>query len=202
MVLTLAANGKVKMRGKLADGTPFTTTSALNTRNGFPLYVALYGTKGSVAGNLGFSSAPRLEASSLIWFRPATTAPRFAAGWPGGIGLGFDGAPRNKVTEPNVLPLGFAELALSGGGLDAAGFAKRVRVMANRVISVPQRGPDKTAITLKPTGEWKGTLIHPVTGKSTAFGGVVVRQPDGQGIAFGCFLSPTAAGSATLSHTP
>lgn len=199
--LRVASNGVVKLRGRFADGSKFSYSSGLNTTNGFPIYVPLYHKAGAVGGKAGFSTAEplRLESTGLTWFRPPLSSPLYPAGWPGGILLGFDGAARNVVTEPNALPVGNATLTLTGGNLPPAGLTKQLVIgLKNRVDVLPV-GPDKTEIKLKGSGAWTGNFIHPVTGKRTTLSGVVLRDPSE---ASGFFLGSSESGLATIQPAP
>ncbi|HEX5175660.1 MAG TPA: hypothetical protein VFV83_01450, partial [Chthoniobacteraceae bacterium] len=140
--LKIAPSGTVKMRGRFADGTKFTSACALNKADALPFYVPLYKKSGSVAGRLKFDTAgpARIASPGLTWFRPVQSQPRYAAGWPDGIALGFEGAARNVVSERNVLPAGGAQFSLMGGNLVAPGLARTLSIAAKNKVTVADRG--------------------------------------------------------------
>jgi hypothetical protein len=193
------------MRGQLADGTKFTYASALDSQNRFPFYVPLYKLKGAIAGPLAFQPPPTLpgftsiDTTGLIWFRPPQLtpkpAPQYPNGWPDGIDLGFIGAGRNSVTEPNVLPTGLYTLTLSDSGVDPIILPQEFTILAkNRVTIDASNNARKVTVKIKPSGEWTGTFLHPVTNKKTTVQGVSVRAQESSGF----FLSGLEAGSATI----
>jgi hypothetical protein len=199
--LKIAPTGTVKMRGRFADGTKFTSACALNKADALPFYVPLYKKSGSVVGRLTFetSGATRIGTPGLTWFRPAQSQPRYPAGWPNGIALGFEGAARNVVSERNILPEGGAQLAFTGGDLVAPGLARTLSVASKNKVTVTNRGEEQLRIILKANGEWSGTFIHPVNRKRASASGVVLRDLNaGRGF----FLGPTASGRATIETAP
>ena len=199
--LRVTSKGGIKLRGRFADGSKFTYSSALNTTNGFSIYVPLYRKGGAVGGKAGFSTTDpvRLESNDgLIWFRPALGTPLYPQGWPSGIVLGFDGTPRNVVTEPNALPVGNATLTLAGGNLPAPGLMKQLVIGPNNRVTVQPAGADKMEIKLKPSGELSGNFIHPVTGRKTTLSGAALRDPSE---ASGFFLGSSESGLLLVQPT-
>ena len=199
--LRVVSSGAVLLRGQFADGSPFAYASALDAFNHFPFYAPLYHAKGAVVGQLMFNttSETRIGTSDLTWMRPAQGGPLYPGGWPAGIALGFDGAARNRLSEPNAFPLGNATLTLTGGNLAAGGFTKSILVGDKNHVTVPAPGADKTQITLRPTGQWLGHFVHPITGKSTSLEGVILRNR-AQGAGF--FLGTNESGHAAILPAP
>jgi hypothetical protein len=199
--LKIAPTGTVKMRGRFADGTKFSYTSALNKANVLPFYAPLYKTAGAVGGLLEFNTtaATKIESPGLTWFRPAQSQPRYPAGWPNGITLGFMGASRNMVSERNALPEGTAQLELTGGDLVAPGLTRTLSVGAKNKVSVVDRGDEQLRITIKANGEWSGAFLHPLNRKRASASGVIVRDLHE---ARGFFLGPTSSGHALIETAP
>ena len=202
-VLQLAGGGRITMRGKFSDGSPFSQTSGLNSENEFPFYVPYGKGLNSVVGKMTMAtSGPTpLGALGMVWFKaPKSTATRYPTGWPNGIELGFEGASRNLVSEAKPLPPGSAVLSLDRGGLAGdSGFTKDVRIRSGNRVAVVTPGPDQLTLTIKPSGEWKGRFKHPVTRATTTVQGVILRD---RAAGRGFFLGTNEAGEATLTPIP
>ena len=201
-ILRLKPSGAVKMRGQLADGTKFTYASVLSAANDFPFYIPLYKRKGAVAGRIAFNTggSTQLETAGLAWFRPPQSeSSAYPDGWPNGITLGFDGAARNIVTEPNVLPVGNATLSLTGGNLAPAGLTKTLTIEEGNHVTIAAPDPEQTKIKLKPNGQWIGSFVHPVSGHSTNLQGVVLRN---RMAGAGFFIGTTESGLARIDPQP
>ena len=56
--VTVRRDGKVLLRGKLADGAPFTATALLTEGNILPFHAKLYGGKGAISGLITFRDNP------------------------------------------------------------------------------------------------------------------------------------------------
>ncbi|MEO8353957.1 MAG: hypothetical protein ABI680_19690, partial [Chthoniobacteraceae bacterium] len=192
------STGTLKMRGRFADGSKFSYSAALDSANGFPIYLPLYRGGGAVAGQASFDTSAaeiHLGSAGLDWFCPPQGSPTYPAGWMNGILLGFDGASRNVATEPNALPVGPATLTLTGGDLPAEGFMKPLVIGAKNRLSAATSGADKLKLKLKPNGALSGSFIDPVTGKKTKLEGVTLRDPIE---ARGFFLGPSASGQVSI----
>lgn len=191
--LQIKPKGTLKMRGRFADGSKFSYSSALDAANQFPIYAPLYHGGGAVAGSALFAAsdpAPQLVSSGMRWFRPPQNSPLYPAGWIHGIALGFDGASRNVATEPNALPIGTATLQLTGGNLPAV-LTNTLSIGAKNKIRTAGSGIDKLKVKLKPSGALSGNFVHPGSRKKTKFDGVTLRDPTE---ARGFFLGPTQSG--------
>ena len=103
------------------------------------------------------------------------------------------------VSERNVLPPGSANLSFVGGELVAPGLARTLSIAAKNKVSVVDPGAEQLRISLKPTGEWSATFIHPLNGKRTSAGGVVLRNKNE---ARGFFLGPNSSGHALIESSP
>jgi hypothetical protein len=88
--VTVAKTGAARIVGRLPDGTTTSASAPISYLNQWPVYVSLYVKAGSLSGYSQFDTTnpnqATLDATGLVWFRPAK--PRAAAyplGWPGGV---------------------------------------------------------------------------------------------------------------------
>ncbi len=87
-VMTAAADGTVKLVGRLADGTAVSIANRLSPERTAPVFASLYGDRGWIAGTLRFDGTQTdsdAAADQVSWYRPAGLAAPFASGWPDGI---------------------------------------------------------------------------------------------------------------------
>ncbi|MDB6154890.1 MAG: Flagellar hook-length control protein FliK [Chthoniobacteraceae bacterium] len=82
----VAANGRVRLVGKLADGAALSYSNALSRTNELPIFVPLYAGKGLLTGPLLLGSVE--TDTNLVWYKKASVSDkRYPAGWPAGIHL-------------------------------------------------------------------------------------------------------------------
>ncbi len=68
---TISPSGRVRLAGKLGDGTPWSTSARLREDSALPLYTPLYERAGSISGELRFTSQRGLRGfGPLFWSRP------------------------------------------------------------------------------------------------------------------------------------
>jgi uncharacterized protein YkwD len=91
---TIFATGTCRISGRLPEGTPFTYGGVISKDFALPVYLPLYGARGSAAGMLQVTPANGGSISgALTWFRPRMPVPaRFRAGWPSGCNLEVTGS--------------------------------------------------------------------------------------------------------------
>lgn len=205
-------NGKASLVGELADGTKISCANSLSTGNDWPLFVSLHKAKGALSGPVHFDPQPTtdMHATNLTWIRPASVLPpRYPAGWPDPgitvnlIGSAFVGPQRG--IDASILPgldpvdvAGNATLTLSNGNLPVPG---SIVVSANvdtrnRVTFVTPPADLKLKATIASSGLIKGSYVHPVSLKSTAFRGVIFQK---QNRAAGYFLGPEESGDLAIT---
>ena len=201
--LVISKKGDVKMKGKLADGTSFSMASSLLAGDTIPLYVPLYGAKGSLSGvaTVRSQSSSDIDGTGFFWSRPLIAKP-FHDGWPAGINVDLLGA---KIL-PKATPL-FPTLTAT----DAAGNAavdlsdatlgiKAVNVDAKNKVAVITPAADKLKVSASASaGKWSGSFASPTTGKTVKFSGVILRKA---GFATGYYLDGIPGGGVRLSPAP
>jgi len=194
----------VTLKGELADGQVFSTWNYLSKDNRVPFYVALYGGRGVVAGELSFRDVPGKSdvdgGAGLRWYKPANAGDvLYPEGWADGIGLGLVGSKFLGATATTKTVLGNEAVAhpavnalseLSYGGLD--------RVLSNRlsvgrtavgVQGAPSGGTAALgeSIALGSTGVVSGRFAYPGWTGSVPFRGVVLQKSQTAG---GYFVAP------------
>jgi hypothetical protein len=118
--VTIDSNGNTSAKGKLADGSSFTTASYLSPEGGILVYQTLYATaiKGSFIAILDLDEgSPAFFSSKTIsnWFRPADPrSATIARAYPSGFGPELLGATGGLYQPPaeTVIPM---ELGLPSG---------------------------------------------------------------------------------------
>jgi hypothetical protein len=189
--LTVSDLGNVTFSGTLGDGTPVTAMSTVSGEGQWPLYVSLYGGKGSILGWLSFTNEGVIG-GQLGWFKLSEQTARV---YPGGF-------TNNPVAVGSAyhftkgLPvLGFANglLSLTNGSLQQG--------INNQVVLDPAKkeaGQNNDSLTFTTSsGLFKGSVMNPETGKPIAVKGVVLQN---QNFGAGFFLSATGSGSVVLSQ--
>ncbi len=76
----ITPGGSVIVRGRLADGAAFSSATFLHADQSFPLYAALYASRGSLRGTLQIpveTSRALPGANALEWFKPPRPRDRF-----------------------------------------------------------------------------------------------------------------------------
>jgi hypothetical protein len=197
--LTLTATGAVTLIGKLADGTPFTTSANLAADYSWPFYLPLFGGKGSLGGLASFDDAQAdsdLRGTNFLWFRPARPSSRYyPAGWPTGLQTDLLGAKYINPVAASVLPglgptdpaNGNATLIFSDGKLTGP-LSRNVNIdPANVVTNAPSTDKTFQLKIIKGSGQISGSfkhtdLTHP------PFRGIILQKGVNAG-AFGFFLS-------------
>lgn len=197
-VVTVTTSGKLKLIGALADGTKFTDGSVVNDAGLWPLYVPLYKNSGSTLAWQSFNGASNEIPSGLVsWIRPSTVGGTY-------FGPGFT----NEITSAGSSYLAPAKgatilswsngVAMATGGNLIDGTVTDISVsLANRVTLL---GTNISKLTLSAKdGRFKGSLKHPVTGKTVPFNGVLLQGLD-QG--YGFFLGTDESGRIGLEPSP
>jgi hypothetical protein len=80
--VTVAPDGSVHLAGLLSDGTVISQTACLATNGYWPLYVSLYGGKGSLLGWISFTNLPasRLNGTAS-WIKTGAYGPYYSSGF-------------------------------------------------------------------------------------------------------------------------
>ncbi len=192
-------NGRVVMRGVLADGTRFACAALLSETLAFPLFAKLYLRGGALAGHVQLDELQPetdLFGDSLLWLRPENTrAKHYPDGWPGGIALSILGAKYQRPVGASVMPGlgaddfdgdGNAELTFTDGLLSAPVTQTLNIDSRNRVRNVPTTR-DFLARIVVPNGMLGGNFVHS-DGFRTPWTGVIHQKGSAPG-GVGFFLS-------------
>ena len=201
--LTISKNGDVKMKGKLADGTSFSMASSLLVGDTIPLYVPLYGGKGSLSGvaTARSQSTSDIDGSGFFWSRPSIAKP-LHDGWPAGIAVDILGAKLLPKATPlfPALTAGDADGNAAVDLSDATLGIKAVNVDAKNKVTVITPATDKLKVSASASsGKWSGSFTSPTTTKTVKFSGVILRKA---GFATGYYLDGIPGGGVRLSPAP
>jgi hypothetical protein len=192
--LTVNSQGKVMLRGTLADGTTLTHMASLSQYGTWPLYVPLYAGRGSVLGWVIITNEPPGGLGwTVSWVKPARPADKF---YPEGFGkvIELGGSPYVAPVGRTNFALSFTNgvLRLSGGNLAAS-----LSNSATFVSNTRATGSNNLVFTLElPSGLFNGTVRDPGTGKTITFKGAVQQNQD-RGVGF--FLGTDQSGRALLT---
>jgi hypothetical protein len=161
------------------------------------------------AENYGLLPDLRLPVACPLsrWFKPASAAKRYPAGWPGGIGVDLLGSRYDPTLElPGLLPVataGNATLDLSGAGLTDSGLTSFLNLRPlDKVAAVPPNTAKLSLTIARSTGLIKGSILAPGTTRRLPLHVVmfqkqalIQKQPLGQGF----FLDTAASGAVILA---
>ena len=188
-------SGKLLMRGWLADGTPVVQTAFVWPDGTWPLYVPLYGGRGSVLAwvNIPMYGTDDIRAN-LYWNRPAGLSQRF---YPAGfeIGRAMVGCayvpPANKRTP--ILDLTYGKMSFVSHETDSSFDNDFYLRPDNRVISL---STNRLILAFDSSnGLMRGNVADPATGKLIGFKGVVMQN---QNFGYGFFPGQHQSGFVEL----
>ncbi len=183
------AGGGVKYSGLMADGSPAAQKTALSKNGAWPLYVSLYGGRGSLLGWVTFTNSADPDlGGSVSWSKPALLAPIvYPNGFvvtPSLVGSVYRAPGTNKVLNFDQGLVAFTE-----GNL-ASGFTNTVGLAANGKVT--NSSPNKLVLTVAPsTGQFVGSATAPGETKAIPFKGAILQK---QGYGGGFFLSTNVTG--------
>ena len=205
---TVTGSGSVKLAGKFADGTPFSTGNYLSLTGDLPFHIPLYKGRGSTTGWLIWRrSLPTTDfTGSLTTFRPANPEDlTFSTGWPDGATLTVQGSyftPPRAARSPFPATLPFPALLaddLNGNAtltLDGAGYLANTRelhITPLGKLTLTSQANEKLTLTLKNNGLLTGTATSDKT-KTTLHGAILQKSNRGAGFT----LTKGAAGTIEL----
>jgi hypothetical protein len=187
--------GTITLAGSLADGTAISQSSVVSQDGYWPLYVSLYGGKGSLWGWNYFTNHTITNAAVLSWINE-TNSSRTA--------VYRSGFTNQDVTltgglyvSTNTLPTNLTA-TLEGGDLPFA-ITNGVTISARDKITLTNSSDETNKLKLtitKSTGVISGSFANPVNPKKTIKVNGVILQ--GQTNAQGYFLGTNQSGSFTL----
>lgn len=194
--LTVAPDGTLRLTGELSDGTRLEWTGALVRGGKCPLYVPLYGGRGSLSGWLNFGGDSALAITGqLAWFKPESPKDKL---YPAGFSRLLTVAGNHyqpPASGQGMMPWVRGVVALSEGGLPEP-LGNLVELDARHRVRVTFASDDKFQLNLSPaTGLFEGVFVHPVTQKATPFHGALLQQT---GWGSGHFVGPGGSGLVFL----
>ena len=207
---SVAGSGAVKLAGKLADGSPFTTSAFLSIGGDCPFYIPLYKGLGSATGWMLWRDLPGSDfTGSVTTFRPADPeSDTFSTGWPDGATLTATGsyyiAPKAaRSPTPGVLPFpdllpddenGNATLTLDGAGFLNAAYEAHLSALGKLTLGTAAESVD-LSLALNPAN---GLLTGAATlgDKSIKLCGAILQKAN---VGAGFSLTPGATGGLTLT---
>jgi uncharacterized protein YkwD len=191
-MVTVSANGQVRISGKLGDGMAIAAASYL-TNNAVPVYVPLVGGTGSLAGTLAVDGST--AQGTLAWHKPARPGTRFPDAWDtqhaaaGSIYV----APQGTTS---ALAATSATLTVDSPELDTL-MTLPFSIGVTTRITYPVLPPRGWRLAINPhNGRFTGSYVHPAGGVR-AFTGIV-DQATSSG--YGFALAP--AQSAAITFAP
>lgn len=169
--------GSVSFKGTLGDGSAAVQKVPLATNGQWPFYANLYSGNGSVFSWLTLNNTPTNDVTGLVlWTKPGGVK---GALHPGGFTNVLETLGSRYVAPASgtrVLALTNTVMVLEGGNLSAPLTSGVVLSDLNKV-TVDMPNPQKLSLTPTPgSGSFKGSFIHPQTGKSTTLNGVLLQK--------------------------
>jgi hypothetical protein len=194
--LTVSTAGRVSGKGILADGTSFKVLSADGPAGQVPVYVPLYGGRGSIFGWVTVTSAA-LEpgGDTLWWIKPgAVSGAIFPAGFTNVVQV-IGSRYVAVASKTPVLTLTNGMVFLVGGNL-VPPFTNSITLGTDNKVM----GDNQLTLMISPTkGSVTGSFIDPTTSKKRAMKGVALQA---QSQVRGFFLGDNESGRVFVGETP
>jgi hypothetical protein len=172
--VTVNSNGSVKLSATLADQTKATQKVALSKSGSWPLYVPLYGGKGSILSWLAFTDSLDSDLSgTLSWIKPALPGAKL---YRSGFALSFDvsGSRYRPPTNSTDRVLGFTDGTMTFT-MGSDHFENAVAFTNdNKLINLASN--KLTLIVTRPTGLFRGTVTPPGTSRTVSFNGALHQK--------------------------
>jgi hypothetical protein len=189
--VTVSLAGGGVLSGALADNTPLVVSTPLAKDGRWPVYVSLYGGKGSLCGWLAFATNDVEDLGGTVhWFKPVLPASRYHTnGFM--VEVAASGARWNSTNAPLGMTNGLA--CFLGGNLLAA-FSNNFSFVSATLA----RGDTSnrfTATLTRLSGLVSGSVRNPDNGRTLPFKGVF-HQKAVQGSGF--FLGTNSSGLILL----
>jgi len=184
--------GWLTFTGVLGDGTKAAQRVPISQGGDWPLYLALYGGKGSMLGWASVTNRDDGDLNAMLsWSKPAGSGKLYPGGFTNGVMLA--GSRYARPDAGRVLNLSNAFVTFIGGDLSAP-FTNEVALSEDNKFASLSASRLTLNIAL-PTGLLSGSAVEPATGRSLSFKGVVLQR---RNRASGHFLGPTQSGKVSL----
>ncbi len=198
----VSPKGRLNVRATLADGTPVTQSVPVSRDGQWPLYVALYGGKGSILSWASLTTDPAPADSlygELSWTKPGLPGARY---YPAGFTNAMDIV--GSVYEPRgtnrVLQIDMGTVTFEGGNL-AGAFTNLATLGAkNKLTNLTTNQPLIFNITV-PTGLFTGSVKVNDSGvdRKLIFKGALLQR---QNLGGGFFLGTDESGPVRFEPQP
>jgi hypothetical protein len=179
----VSASGAVTLTGSLADGTAISQSSAVSQQGYWPMYVSLYGGKGSLWGTNIFTNGTVTNVSAISWINETNSSKTALY--------------RSGFTNQNA--------TLTGGIYDssnalptdlAATMQETNPAITITVTNLSENTNELTLKTNKTTGVITGSFAYPGSSKPTVkIHGIILQNETN---AQGYFLGPNHSGTFSL----
>lgn len=198
-LLTVSKTGAAKISGTLADGRAFTSSATVSKAGRLPIYAALLGGTGSLAGNAIIGGHAAVLTGSALWTKPQRDDDRYFPD-PFATTIRISGsryvAPAAGVPALTVATADSnSTLALTAGDLDNTVQPATLLATDRVTIAAPQL-PKLTLNIARKTGRLTGSFVHPATGALSRIAGVVLQS---ENAAHGFFLGESEGGAASFA---
>jgi hypothetical protein len=194
--LTLTSQGRLSGIGTLGDGTSFSLGTTVAPGGQTPVYVSLYGGKGSLLGWLYVADDPLNDIlGTLRWTKLNTAGGTL---YPNGFSFAVFAAGSRFVAPPRNTPA----LTLTNGYVQLTGGNLTNELLIPIVIGTDNKmagsnGLSLTISTLK--GSIAGSFIDPATSAKRTIKGVILRDQNYGG---GEFLGTSQSGAMFIGNRP
>lgn len=192
--------GMATFSGTLADGRAFSGSASVSKHGEIPIYVALLGGTGSIAGRAVFDAPSGALDGPILWTKPERLADRY---FPAAFATTIDvagarySAPKTGVTAIAVAAtLNNSALQLTGGDLQNSVQQPATLLPTNLVTIVNPQLPKLVLAIIPSTGRITGRFTHPVTKAVSRISGVILQD---RNAAAGFFLGQSASGTASFA---
>lgn len=180
--LTVSSAGIVKLAGTLADGSKAAQSVPVAANGQVPVYVKLYGGKGSVLGWLTLTNSTSTDiAGPLLWTKRSGVPGPF---YPAGFSNSLETIGSRYVRPPTgTSMLAFAEgvVILSEGNLSAPQ-TNQVALNESSKVSILSTNTNKLSLKMvTASGLVNGSLINPSTRKPSSIKGAVLQKQNTAG---------------------
>ena len=191
--ITVNAAGGIKLAASLADASKITQSVQLSKNGDWPLFVSLYGGKGSVMSWSKFDEATSDDVGGqVVWIKPNVPLSKL---YPAGFNFSTTAHGSRYQAAAKVLTFTNGQLSLSSGGLAGPILNQIALGAGNRVTNLSS---NKLTLTFSPsTGLFKGKVMDPGSSKVVLFNGAVLQK---ENTALGWFSAGNSqSGELTLS---
>jgi PKD repeat protein len=199
--LKVDTKGFAKLSGVFGDGSKVKLKTAISKYGTLPFYISLYKGNGSAIGWATFTNIVNVsDLSAMVnWFKLPSPADAF---YPDGFTLETPLIGAKYIAPPSGAPAsGFANgLVTLGDGNLQSNLVKHVTIEASGSATVVDPGPDNLTLKIAgSSGKFQGKFVHPASGRSSKFSGLIIQK---QQMGGGNFAGTNQTGFVTLQPDP